>query len=138
MIGLPGSSFTPSTLATVCGTRPGSDERREFHEPGAVRELLECVGGNLQAKARLAAAAGAGEREHAVPCQQRLDLRDLLLPPDEARQLLGQVVRMRRQRLDRWKVARQVGVQKLIHLLRPRQVLELMRAKVAQGNGVGQ
>jgi hypothetical protein len=69
--------------------------RREFHQPGPVRVSRQRVGGNLQAKARLSGAPGASECEQAVPCQQCLDLVDLFLAPDEAGQLLRQVIRMR-------------------------------------------
>ena len=45
---------------------------------------------------------------------------------------------MGRQRLYRRKVAGNAWVPKLVHLLQASEVLELMRAQIAQGNGVGQ
>src|SRR5262249_46190371 len=49
-------------------------------------------GGHLQGEARFAASADAGEGEQARLAEQRFDLRDLLLPPDETGHLLGQIV----------------------------------------------
>jgi hypothetical protein len=99
-------------------------ERREFHEPGAIRELFERVGGNLQAHPRLAAAASARERQQAGLGNQRLQLRQRLLTPNEARGLLRQVVRYGLQRTQRRKHVLQIRVQDLIDVFGGREVLE--------------
>ena len=67
---------------------------REVDEEDAVAEVIEQVGGDLQAEARLAGAAGAGEGEQADvgPAQQGEAVGHLLGAADEGRQLDGQDV----------------------------------------------
>ena len=74
-------------------------QRGQLDEPDAIRILVEHRARHLQRQPRLAAAAGTGERQQSRGGQPSLDLRDLLVAADEARQGLRQVVpRLRRRR----------------------------------------
>jgi hypothetical protein len=57
-----------------------------------VLELSDEILGNVQGQPRLARAAGPGERHETLSREQRLDLRQLALAPDETRELQRQVV----------------------------------------------
>ena len=88
----------PGLLADAERVRHGlADERRiaqrrQLHEPDAIRILVKQRVRHLQRQPGLAAAAGADQRQQARGGQPLLDLRDLSLAADEARQGLGQVV----------------------------------------------
>ena len=59
-------------------------DRRERDEEDAVSELLDHLGGGLEREARLAGAAGARERQQAdVVGQERLQLLELVVAPDQ-------------------------------------------------------
>src|SRR5207237_417369 len=64
--------------------------------------------------------------------EARDDFAQLLLPPDEARQLDRQVVRMRFQRADGREVGGEVGVDKLEDALGAAEVAEAVEAEGAQ------
>src|SRR5262249_6789009 len=64
----------------------------QLHEPDPVREALEQLAPYLEGQTRLTAAPGAGERDQPVGRQELLHLRDLRLPPDEARELDRQMM----------------------------------------------
>jgi hypothetical protein len=67
-------------------------ERRQRHEPRALREVAGRGGGGLKGQARLAHAAGAGQghQAHVRPPQPRPHGCHLLRPPDEAGRRPGQ------------------------------------------------
>ncbi len=67
-------------------------QRGKLHQPDAVGKRLNQPIRDFDGKARLARAAGTGERHQPIHRHELLELRDLLLAPDEARQLIGQVV----------------------------------------------
>ena len=107
--GLPGSSFTPSTVATACGTRPGSASGGELDQPDAVRELLErrrprppAPGASCRCRRTRSASAGAclpsSALTSAISCSRPMKLVSCW----------GRLFGMRRQRLDRRKVAAEV------------------------------
>ena len=68
-------------------------ERCQFDPPDAVAEPLERVGTCLRREPRFAAATGAGERQQPGLHERQLDLLEFAFASDEARQLVGQVVR---------------------------------------------
>ena len=82
-------------------------QRGELDQPDAVFERRQHVGAKLQRQARLAGAAGAGQRQQMRPRQQFPDIRQLVLAPDEAGQLNGQVIRVAVERAERRKGGRQ-------------------------------
>ena len=68
-------------------------QRSKLDQPHAIRKGVQsCPRGHLHRQAGLAAAAGARERQHACGADHPFELGDLLLPADEARQRVGQVV----------------------------------------------
>ncbi len=89
-------------------TRVG--QRRQLDQPDAVRERFDEFRRNLQRETRLAATARTGQGEEAGPAEQRLDVGNVALAADEARELLGQVVGNRIERAQRGKGLRQVRV----------------------------
>jgi len=117
-----------------CSARARFRERREFHQPDAVGEALEGVGGKLQAKSRLAAATRAGKGQQPHPGQQRFQFRQRLLPSDEARYLLRQVVGRGLQRTQRWKFLSEISVHDLVDMLGGRHILEAHPTEIAQGH----
>ena len=68
----------------------GIADGRQRDEVYAVREGGAQVGSRAESEARLAAAAGAGQRDQPRPGQEVLDGDDLALAPDEAGELGGQ------------------------------------------------
>ncbi len=102
----------------------GIRQAREFDQPHAIRKRVEQVGGDLQREPRLAAAAGAGQREQPGLAQQRLHFRDFLFAADEARQLLRQVVGRRVQRAQRRERALQFAGHELPEVLGARQIAQ--------------
>ncbi len=66
-------------------------QRRQIDEPHAVIEPVEEARSQFLSAARLAEAAGTEQRDEAGAFEQPFDLRDDILAPDEARELLGQV-----------------------------------------------
>ena len=81
-----------SAAATASTTRLASGDGSEVDEPDAVGERRQQVLRQLQREARLAAAADAGQREHARVAEQSCALGELALAADEVRPLAGQVV----------------------------------------------
>ncbi len=65
----------------------GIGDRRQRHEPGAVRQCLLHRGGDLDREAGLAGPTGPGERQQPRPLEQPADLGDLGLATDEGREL---------------------------------------------------
>ena len=89
--GRPGSSRTPRAPATAWGTSAGSGSaaRSTSHTPSAYAGRTSAA--TWSASARLAHAAGAGQRHQPVRGDQRRDRGELVLAPDEAGQLQRQV-----------------------------------------------
>ena len=96
----PGAA-SPRAHRPAPGRRLRIGQRRQLDPPAAVGELLECVGCHLQRQPRLAAAARADQRQHPRGAEQPSDLLELPFPPDEAGQLLRQVVGQRIERPQR-------------------------------------
>ncbi len=91
----PGSARTSSAAATASGTSRGVGERGELDERRAVRVRRLGGAGQLEREPRLADPAGPGEREQARSAQQRLQLGELAVAPDER----ARVRRQRRRRM---------------------------------------
>src|SRR4029077_9347905 len=82
-------------------------DRAQGHEVDAVRKLFKDIGRDLQAEARFAGTTRSGQCEEPGLLQQLLGLANLVVAPDEARQLCGKVVRRRLERLQRWEILRE-------------------------------
>ena len=96
------SPWAPSAWAIVGMTALGSRTVARPTQKTPFRNSPTSSGGGLDRQARLARAARAGQRHQPRPREQRLDLVDLALAPDEARRRPGQVrVRDRLQRRER-------------------------------------
>ena len=108
--------------------------RRQRDEEDAVAELVEHVGRELERKAGLAGAARPDQREqpHVVAQEQRARLGQLALAADEGVRLRRQVRRPVVERRQRRELVRQAVELELVELLRPREVLQPVRAEVAQ------
>ena len=65
----------------------GIGQRRQIDDPDAVGKAIEHVRGQLERQARLAAAAGAGERQQPGGRDEPQELRDFPIAPDEVREL---------------------------------------------------
>src|SRR5262252_9166589 len=87
----PFSSRTPSDCATARHLGDIRD-RSQIDEPHAADVLLEQARHELERQARLAVAAGSGQREQSGLPEQPVALLELLLAAHEARDLARQVV----------------------------------------------
>ena len=113
-------------------------DRRELDKPGAVRVVVESLGGDLERQAGLADAARAEEGQEPRACQCLARLVELVLAADEGRHLLRQVVGRGFQRAQRREVLAQRRMQHLVQTLRAREVAQAHEAQVAQRQGIGQ
>ena len=110
-------------------------DRRERHEVDAVGELIHHVGGDLQAEARLAGAARAGERQQPRSGQQLPGLTHLVVTADKARQLRRQVIRCRLEGPERRKFAWQPVDQELEESFCASEIFEAMKPEILEGQG---
>jgi hypothetical protein len=110
----------------------------ELDPPHAVRERVERVGGGLGRQPRLAAPARAGKRKHSRRAQRTRNLSQLALSPDEARQLVREVVRQRVERAQRLGARWQIRMAEREHVLRPPKIAQPMCPEVNQLYAVGQ
>ncbi len=92
--GRPPSSRTPSALAIVAGTSAGSASGRQVDEVGAIRKVVEQIGGGLQREPRLAhpTRSGQGHQVDIVAAQEVAQLSTLPLPAEQRCRLEGEVV----------------------------------------------
>ena len=65
---------------------------RQVDDPDAVRKAIEHLRAKVERQARLAAPAGARQRQQASGCHEFQELRDFPIAPDEVRELDGKVV----------------------------------------------
>ena len=93
--------------AIADGDERGVADRGKLDEEGAVGIARQALGGDLEGEARLARAAGPGQRHQPGAIEQLADGRDLALATDEARQLDGQVVGPRVERAQGRELGRQ-------------------------------
>jgi hypothetical protein len=109
-------------------------QRGQLHQPDSVGILLYQVRRHLKGQSGLSAATGSGQRQQVGVRQQSLHRGHRLLPPDEARQLHGQVVGERFQGAQGRKVGGKARVEKLEDPLGLLQVLEAVGAQVPQAH----
>src|ERR1700730_3110399 len=83
----------PDVLGDGRGNQPWLPDRRQRNEIHAVGKIAGHLRRQPDAKARLATAARAGQREEAVVAQKPSRFRQLMLPADKAGEWPGQVVR---------------------------------------------
>ena len=83
------TSWRPIADATACATSPASGTVAQLDEPDAVRMPLTELRARRQGEPGLADASGAEERHHAVGAEEAVDVAELLLPADEARDREG-------------------------------------------------
>ena len=95
VMGLPGSSFMPSTVATVCGTRPGSESGASSTNQTPSGNCSSESAATLQAERVLPQPPEPVSVSRRACEQQRLDFGDSLLRRLTAGQLPGQVVALR-------------------------------------------
>src|SRR5687768_13673711 len=98
-------------------------KRRELHEPDSIGEATQQVCCHLQSQAGLPRAAGTGQRNQTMVCDQLLELVHLFFTSNEGRQLRGEIVVGRLQSFERREFGRQVGRRELIELLRVQDIL---------------
>ncbi len=119
----------------VVGADRGSDraldeggvaERLQRNPEDTVGELLDRLGRELEREPRLAASAGARERDQPMLAKELTCLLELALPPDERGRLNREVRPV--EGLER----REVPVAELVQALRAREVLEPVVAEVAE------
>ena len=113
------------------GDEVGVGDRRQRHEPRAVRVALDAVARQRQREPRLARPAGPGERQQARPVEQRRRLVDLRAA-DEGGELRRQVVGREVERAERGERRLEARRLDLVQPLGPREVLEAVLAEVAQ------
>ena len=112
-------------------------ERRELDEPDAAGILVDQVRAHLQGEAGLAHASRAGQGQQRGGGQALLHVGELLASADEARELVGQVVRERLERPDRRKFVGKAGREHLVEPDRSGEVLEPMVAELAEADRLG-
>ena len=102
---LTGGLFETERLSNGRHDQFGIAEGCQIHKIDAIGETVTEFGGHLQAQARFAATTGSREREqpHLLALQQVADSSDLLLAPNEGRELYRQIVGI--EGLERWKVS---------------------------------
>ena len=115
----------------------GIAQRRERHPEGAVGERRPGLGGDLERQSRLARPAGARQRQEARAVEQAEPVPDLLLAPDECRELHREVVRDEVQRSERREVRRAILDDELEDPLRLREILEPMLSQVSHRHILG-
>ncbi len=107
-------------------------QRRELDHPRAIGEAVEILGRDLQAQARLAAAPRADHRHERRLREKRTDMGEHVLPAHERRDLPRQIVALYRQRPERREAVPEVRMRKLMDVLGPREVLELVKSEAAK------
>jgi len=107
-------------------------QRREVDERHAVRELARGLGRDLEGQPRLADPSRTDERHEPMRLQEPSDLGDLRLPAEEGRRLDGQVVELWVEALYWRELVPQVGMDELEDVLGLAQILEPVRAEVAE------
>ena len=114
------------------GNQPCIGDRRKLDEPDAVGKFVEHVGRDLQRQPRLAETAHPEQREQRRFLEQLSHLGLTALAADERRHLLRQVVRRRLERAEGREVLAQLGMHRLVDVLRAREVAQPHTAQVAQ------
>ena len=112
------------------GVRDGG----EWDEKDTVAELFGRLGRHLDGETGLPGTARAGEGEETGAGQQFEAIRQLLLPPDEARQLEGKVVWVGIHRLELREPTRELWVVHLIDPFRLSQVLEPVQPQIGEAH----
>ena len=110
-------------------------DAREWNEEGAVGEVIERIGGDLQGEASLAGAAGAEQRDeaHVGPSEQPVtEVVALALAPDERGRLWWEIGGPVLEGAQRWEVCRHAFGDELKDAVRTLQVLEAMLAQVLE------
>ena len=111
---------------------------RELAQPRAIRKAPDDVERDLDRDAALAHAADAGDRHQPGGEQGVGDGLPLDLPPDERRQLPGEVAGHRVQRTERGELVAQPGGDDLEDALRAREIGQPVLAEVEERDLVGQ
>ena len=106
---------------------------RERHEVDAVREVVECLGGDLQAEPRLTDSSRARQREQPRALEQMLGPRHNVVSADEAGELGGQVVGGAVERAQGWECVGDAIDDELEETLGLGKVAQAVVAEVAQG-----
>src|SRR5258708_6492272 len=115
--------FDPNGAGNCLWNHPWIYERRQLHEPDAVRKMLCQIGADLQSQTGLPRSSGSKERDDAMTGKLALDLRYFRFAADEAGELDRQVVGIAVERFERGKIRRQSGTEHLVYRLRPVEIL---------------
>ena len=113
-------------------------QRRQLDQPHAIGVLVQHLGTDLQRQAALADAAHAQKSQEPRLAEQPPHLGELTLAPDEAVELLRQVVRRRLQRAQRRESRAQLRVLELKHLFGPGQIAQPHPAQVDERRALRQ
>ena len=125
------SSGAPIACATSEGTSSGSERPASGTQKTPSRSVPDELGRDLEREAGLPGAAGPGDGEQARAVrEQRDELLELVLPPDERARGDRQVRRVERPE------RREVAVAELVEALGADQVLQAVLAEVADGGVV--
>ena len=116
----------------------GIEDARELDKPDAAREELEQLGTHRERETRLAHSARAREGDEPLVDDELADRDDIVLPPDERRELHREVVTMRVERPQRSLSDGKLGMNHLPHALGPTEVLQPMRTEVGDVHAIGQ
>ena len=117
-----------------CGAADGVRvrQRRQFDPPHPAGVRIDGLGGDGEGEAGLAHPGRTRQGDEPITAQQTADVGDLAGPPDQRRQLDGQVVSEHVERSQRRERRRQIGVDDLPDVLRALEVLETVLAQVDQ------
>ena len=109
-------------------------DRGQFDQPHPVAAAVEQIGGDLQTQPRLAAAARAGQRDHARGIHQGADRGQLAGASDERGELGREVVRQGHvaERAQRREFGPQAGGLELEDVLRAPEILQPVDAEILQ------
>jgi hypothetical protein len=130
--GAPGDLLDPEDPGQDRGDQGRIGHRRQVHEEGAVAELRQQLGGDLEGQSGLPGAPRPGEGEEPGPVQQPPDLGQLLLPAHERGELQGKVVRPGVERPGRREVGRKPLDHEVVEVLGEGEVLQPVRPEVPE------
>src|SRR5207248_479649 len=108
------------------------------HEKNAVRKFLDDVGPELETQSSLADASWPGQREKPRAAEEAPGLGHVVVAADEARELGRQVVGGRIERAQGRKLVWHACDHELVEAFRTCEVLQAVRAEVAQRKALGE
>ncbi len=109
----------------------GIGERRQFHQPYSVREVVDHVGSHLQRQSRLADAAHADQRKQPCAAQRPPDFGELAFATDKRRDLLRKIVWRTLKRTQCGVIPAKLRMHDLVNALGVREIAKANGAQVS-------